>query len=251
MRREIGGQVRGRRQSIATALVLGCALASGCTSETVFLSSFNSTGIGSTPAAVQAVGTATSSGDSGSVIVDTPIPGSTEKWVRITRAPSDAAPISIFQGNFSKMPGQGTYGMLAVLLVSSDMTGNNAEDLNNGSASVELRPVNDQLRYVLHLDFLPKQPPGHMIRINDDPQQTFGTFPVDQPFTVSITIVVASSTAHAQVSLVGNGTSGDAPNITIPDASLAAQIRAARFWIGWPWRGHFEATDVIVTHKNW
>jgi hypothetical protein len=47
--------------------------------------------------------------------------------------------------------------MLTVLLVSSDITGNTAGNVDDGSASVELRPLDDQLPYVLHLDFLPKQ----------------------------------------------------------------------------------------------
>jgi hypothetical protein len=233
----------------ALALLPLLALA-GCATETIFQSSFNASPVGTLPAVTQATGTAASSGAPGAVVIDGPLGTSNENWVRVSRPSEDAAPIGVFEGDFSGTRGDGHYGLLTVLIVSSDIVGNNAQNQNNGSASVDLRPRPPQFPAVLHLDFLPRHPPGQMIRFNDDPNRTCGTFPVDQPFTLSIGIDVSGADATASVALLGAGVASDnCTTIALPN-SLRDPLGALQLWMGWPWRGHFDATDIVVTYKK-
>jgi hypothetical protein len=136
--------------------------------------------------------------------------------------------------------------------LASDIVGNAPANADKGSASVEIRPEPPNLPYLLHLDFLPKQPAGHMVRINDDAAQTFGTFAADRSFTLSVGIDVHGSTATASVTLIGAGVGNDSfkENIALPDPRQAGPLGAIKLWMGWPWGGHFDATDVIVTYKH-
>lgn len=217
----------------------------GCASETLFQSGFNASPLNGPPAAMQTVGTATTGG---SVITVAQTTNPAEHWVRIARQAGNTDAIGSFYGHFSRAGADGHYGMVMAIKVGSDIVGN----ADMGSASVEIRPEPTDLPYLLHLDFLPKQPAGHMIRINDDPAQTFGTIAADQPFNLSVGIDVHGSTATASVTLIGPGASNDSfkENIALPNPRQAGPLGAIKLWMGWPWGGHFDATDLIVTYKQ-
>ena len=97
----------------------------------------------------------------------------------------------------------------------------------------------------LHLDFLQ----DNTVRINDDPNLTFGTFPRDQFFTLSVNLEITPQSAVAHMALFGTGTSGTM-DFTIPSLNLARQYGAIRLWMGFPWTGSFDATDILVTRQT-
>jgi hypothetical protein len=235
------------RQVLVKAGCLSLCLAmAGCASETIFLSSFNASAEGTAPAATQAVGSATLSGSVSIVNQPGPTP---EHWVRIARQAADNG-ISAFYGRFSKAPPDGHYGILLAIKVGGDLVGNVPANTDLGAASVEIRPDSSDLPYLLHLDFLPKQPQGKMIRINDDPSQAFGTFAVDEKFSISIGIDVHGGTATGAITLFGSGVSNDIARENIPlDLRLGSPPGALQLWVGYPWAGHFDAADIIVTYK--
>jgi len=219
-------------------VLLGLA---GCTSETLFQSSFNSNPIGAPPAAMQAVGTVQFSGAPGSVVIVGPVPNSSERWVQISRASiaNNQAPISTMQGNFAKTYPAGTYGFLGALFIPS----------GSGLASVEFDTSpsgSPPSTGFLHLDFLQ----NGTVRFDDDPGVTFGGFPHDQFFTLSVGMDVTSTSAVAHVTLFGNGTSGGTFDYTIKQPNFARQYGAIKLWMGFPWTGSFDATDLLVTRKK-
>jgi hypothetical protein len=225
-----------RRAWRAASLPALLALMSGCASETLFQSQFNANGIGAPPAATQAVGTLVLGGAPGSIIVVNPPPGATEQWVRISRN-GDQAPITSMQGNFSKAAGDGTYTMLAALFIPG----------GSGLATVEFdtspsgSPANAQF---LHMDFMQ----DGTVRMDDDAGVTWGSYPHDQYFTLIVTLDVgATTTAH--LSMLGNGATGTL-DYHVPLGSLAHQIGAVKFWMGYPWQGSFDVTDILVTRKT-
>jgi hypothetical protein len=186
------------------------------------------------------------------VIIDGAVPGSKENWVKITRANDPTAPVSLLEADFSKTPGTGTYGSVTVFFISSDIAG-------DGKATVELDTTNPNLPPILHLDLIPHRAPGQMVRINDDDSRTFGTFPVDQPFTLSVGLEVAATSAVVHINLFGAGTNMTCPtsnplspncsDFPIPNIPFAPQYGAIKLYMGFPWSGHFDATDMVVTHK--
>jgi hypothetical protein len=242
---ELVGQALGTTTCFALVLLL-----TGCASETLFQSGFNASPLNGPPSSAQTVGTATTGG--AVIVVTQPLPEtSPEHWIRVSRGTDIQSPIGSFYGHFSKAGADGHYGMILAMKVGSDIAGNTGGNADKGSASVEIRPEPAALPYLLHLDFLPKQPAGQMIRINDDPAQTFGTFASDQPFTLSIGIDVHGGTATASVTLIGPGAGSNSSkeNIALPDPRQAGPLGAIQLWMGFPWSGHFDATDVIVTYK--
>ena len=93
----------------------------------------------------------------------------------------------------------------------------------------------------LHLDFLP----NGTVRIDDN--VAFGTFPHNQPFIVQVTLNInATPTAH--IVLGGAGASGQRDyTIQTPFIPRALQFGAIRLWMGFPWSGPFDATNIVVT----
>src|SRR5579862_498364 len=197
---EFPGRIASLWQRVPLLVAAGVLLLlAGCASETLFQSSFNSNAVGSPPSPTQAVGTVQVSGDPGSVVIVGPVPNSSENWVKITRASAanNQAAISVLQGNFSKTYPGGTYGFLGAIFIPS----------GSGLASVEFDTSPFALppsTSFLHLDFLE----SGMVRFDDDPGVTFGTFPHDQFFTLSVGMDITSTTAVAHVTLFGTGTSG-------------------------------------------
>lgn len=218
----------------AALLALG-----GCASETLFQSSFNSQAPGAVPSAAQTVGTAQVSGDPGGVVIAGPVPGSSGNWVQIGRTNAQQSSISVFQGNFATTYPAGTYGFLGALFIPS----------GTGLASVEFdtapfgAPASTSF---LHLDFTT----DNNVRINDDPSNTWGSFPRNQLFTLSVNLEITSTSAVAHMTLFGTGASGTKDfTIPAPFSSFAQQFGAIKVWMGFPWTGSFDAADLVVTRR--
>jgi hypothetical protein len=234
-----------RRLFGVQALGLLGILLGGCSSEVLFQSSFSSDPTGSPPSPTQAVGTASVAGDSGSVVV-APSPVGADKVVQISRA-AGSQQINVLQGTLVQSKGSGTYSLLAVLYVPKPQ--------QRQAVTVELDSRTLGLAGpILHLDFPNDcndtgKPGQNTVRVNDRPGNCFGTFPNDQLFPIQITLNVGSASASASVELLG-GASGSASNIPIAFPNLAQQFGAVTFWMGYPWSGSFDVTDIIVTYKK-
>jgi hypothetical protein len=214
-------------------------LLSACASQTLFQSNFDPTPVGQPPAHAQPVGTANVSGSPGSVVVVASPVQTGGRWVQVAR-PNDPVTIVAFQGNFSQFAGDGSYTFDATLFIPPDPAGRTV-------ASVQFeqfnQPVANSFNGFLHLDFLQ----NGTIRIDDRADQVFGTFPHNQPFIVQVTLNInAAPTAH--IVLAGAGTSGQADyTIQVPFIPAARQFGAVRLWMGFPWTGPFDATNILVT----
>lgn len=230
---------------LTSILGLGCLiflllLLTGCGSVTLFQSSFNSNAVGSPPSHNQSTGTIDVSGAPGSVVIVTAPPGTTGDWAQIQRTGDpQQAPITIMQCNLSQFPGDGSYSLLAVLFIPSSTSGLATVEFDTSS---QASPSSTGF---LHLDFMQ----NNTVRINDDSGQVFGSFPRDKSFTLSVTLDITSSSATAHMSLLGNGASGS-KDYNVTPLFLARQFGAVRFWMGFPWIGSFDATDIIVSRKK-
>jgi hypothetical protein len=232
--------VRWSRMLAGMATAAGLVLLGGCASETLFRSSFNSQAPGQVPSTTQTVGTANVSADPGGVIIDGPVPGSSENWVRIGRTNAQHSAIAVFQGDFAKTYPAGTYNFLGALFIPSG-TGLASVEFDTGPSG---GPPSTSF---LHLDFTT----DNNVRINDDPDNTWGIFPRNQVFTLSVSLEVTSTSAIAHMALFGTGASGTRDfTIPAPFSNFARQFGAIKVWMGFPWSGSFDATDLIVTRRK-
>jgi hypothetical protein len=213
-------------------------LLTGCASETLFQSSFDPTLINQPPAHVQQVGTANIDGPAGSVIV-VKLPDTPNTWVEISRAAGPSAPVAGLQGNFSQFRGVGQYTFSTILYIPS----------GSGIATIQFEPFNQPVNVLtsfLHLDFTQD---SH-VRIDDNAGTTFGTFPHDQVFIVQVTLNINASSPTAHIVLSGADASGQADyNIMPAFLAQAQQFGAIRIWMGFPWSGKFDATNIVVTRQ--
>jgi hypothetical protein len=219
--------------------LLAVVLMTGCARETLFKSNFDPTPINQPPAHVQDVGTANVDGPPGSVIVVAPPVTPSGKWVEIRR-PDAQSPVAGLQGGFSKFAGDGEYTFSATLFIPA----------GSGVATIQFEPFGQPvgtLTNFLHIDFMP----DNRVRINDNAATDFGVFPRNQPFILQVTLKIAAMGATAHVVLSGAGASG-AKDHTIASAFLpmARQFGAIRIWMGFPWTGAFDATNIVVTRKT-
>lgn len=218
-------------------MFLGLAMLSGCASETLFRSNFDTTPVGQPPAAAQAVGTAAISGPANSVVVVAPPVQPSGRWLQISRP--TGPDVSSFQGKLIRQPGQGTYTFSATMFMPQ----------NSQTATVQFEPfINSpsDLSGFLHLDFTPE----NNVRLDDNESTRFGEFPRDQPFIVQVTLTIGtSSTAH--IILSGAGASGD-KTYTLPGPfnNRAQQFGAIRVWQGFPHTGAFDVTNIVVSKKK-
>jgi hypothetical protein len=216
-------------------------LLTGCGSVTLFQSNFNSNTVGAPPAHNQATGTIDVSGAPGSVVIVSAPRNATGNWAQIQRI-GQQAPISVMQCNFSQFQGDGSYSLLAVLFIPS----------GSGLATVEFdtfAQANPPSTGFLHLDFMQ----NNTVRINDDNGQVFGTFPRDQFFTLAANLEITSSSATAHLNLFGAGASGTKDLNIVSNVTplfLARQFGAVKFWMGFPWNGSFDVTNILVTRKK-
>jgi hypothetical protein len=229
-------------------------LISGCSSQTLFASSFSSNLTGSPPSPNQAVGTVSVGGDPQSVLVANS-PTGTDKVVQISRA-SDSQQINVLQGTLSQIKATGSYGLIATVYIPSfKIIG--VPVPRRQALSVDLTATLGLQTPILHLDFTNDCSNSGVlgprtVRINDTPGNCFGTFPYDQFFVLQVTLNVLPSSANASVQLVGAGgqASGSVSNIPIAFPNLAKQFGGVAFWIGYPWSGSFDVTDIIVTYRQ-
>jgi hypothetical protein len=212
-------------------------LATGCSSVTLFQSAFNSNAVGAPPPHVQATGTIDVAGASNSVLVVNPPPGTNEHWVKISRV-GDQAPITTMQCNFSALRGPGTYTLAAAMFIPK----------GSGLATIEFdtSPAGAPPNFgFLHLDFLQ----DGTVRMDDNPAQVWGTYQHDQSFDVFVTLDITATTAVAHLSLIGSGASGT-KDYNVPLGQLANQLGAVKIWMGFPWQGSFDITDILVTKRT-
>lgn len=223
---------------LATLAAAGAlAIASGCASTTLFQSNFNTNAVGAAPAHVQAVGTIDVAGASNSVLIVAPPAGATEHWTKISRAGKDA-PVNTMLCNFSSVQGPGTYSLVAAAFIPT----------GSGLATIEFdtspsgAPPNIGF---MHLDFMQ----DGTVRMDDDATQIWGTYAHDQAFDVSVTLDITATTAVAHLSLLGGGASGT-KDYNVPLGKFANQLGAVKIYMGSPWQGSFDITDIIVTKRT-
>jgi hypothetical protein len=220
-------------------LLAAALLLSGCGQETLFQSDFDQTPAGQPPAHEQKVGTAGVHGPAGSVVVVAPPVTPSGQWVRISRPAPDSG-VASFQGSFAEPRGAGEYVFTATLLVPS----------RSGAATIQFEPFGQpvsRLEGFLHIDLMP----DGTLRIDDQEDSRFGTFPHDQPFVVQVTLHTAASPPKVHVVLSGAGASGTADReVLAPFQSAASQFGAVRLWMGVPHTGSFDATHIVVKRKR-
>lgn len=225
---------------VASAGLLAMFL-TGC-GTTVFQSSFNSNAVGGAPSPNQATGTIQVSGGAGSVTIVSAPPNNSGNWAQVRRGGAQD-PVATMQCNFAKFQQDGTYSMLAVMFIPS----------NSGLATVEFDTSpqgGPASQGFLHLDFL-QESQGNKVRINDDDSRTFGHFPRDQAFTLSANLVISSTAATAHVDLLGTASGSQDINLvtSMTPLFLARQFGAVKFFMGFPWSGLFDTTDIVITRK--
>jgi len=220
-------------------LLAALALFTGCATETLFKSNFDPTPINQPPAHVQEVGTANVDGPAGNVIVVVPPVTPSGKWVEVRR-PNTQSPVAGLQGNFSQFRGEGVYTFSAALFIPA----------GNGVATIQFEPFNQPvstLTSFLHLDFMP----DNRVRIDDKDATMFGSFPRNQPFIVQVTLKISATAATAKIVLSGAGASGQADYAIISALlPVARQFGAIRMWMGFPWTGAFDVTNIVVTRRT-
>ena len=234
--------VGGMKRAIFLCFLVALTTAGSCNSETLFKSNFDATDFNQPPSATQAVGTASFSGPAGSVVVAQAPPDASPpaKWLRITR-PNDPAQVSSFQGKLARQPGNGTYVFSTALFIP---------DGNSGTATIQFEPFNQPVTSpagFLHLDFMA----DGRVRIDDDQNTTFGSFPRNQVFLVQVTLNINDTSPTARIILSGAGAAGQADRTILPAfRPQAQQFGAVRIWMGFPHVGTFHAANVVVTRKS-
>jgi hypothetical protein len=236
--REVNMKITIRYGSLmALILLTGCG-------TTVFQSNFDTNVIGQPPSHTQAVGTADVCGHV--VVVGPPVVPS-GKWVEISRPATQPgqspSPLGIFQGNFVRSDGAGTYTFSTFLNIPTE---------TSNVATIQFEPFGsppcDVTQGFLHIDFLT----DNTVRIDDNNDTTFGHFPRNQVFVVQVTLHINPTAPTAHIVLSGAGASGEKDYaITTPIfVSRAQQFGAIKLWMGFPWTGEYEAAQVVVTYKT-
>ncbi|MCA1816018.1 MAG: hypothetical protein LC746_06350 [Acidobacteria bacterium] len=239
-----GAIARARGVVVTRALFL-CLLAAltttgGCNTTTLFQSNFDTTGFDQPPSPTQAVGTAEVSAEPNTVIVAQAPPNATPpaKWLRITRTKA-SSPASSFQGKLVRQQGNGTYTFSTALFIPLGETGPTTVQFEQFS-----QPVEDPVGF-LRLDFMP----NGRVRLDNDENTFFGTFPFNQVFLVQVTLNINDTSPSAHIVLSGAGATGNTERDIIPALrTQALQFGAIRFLTGSPTIGTFYATNVVVTH---
>ncbi|MBS0559789.1 MAG: hypothetical protein JSR21_07020 [Proteobacteria bacterium] len=237
---------RPRRPAGPVALRLAAIAAAGllcaCSTETLFQSNFDQSSVGQPPAATQAVGTATTFGAPGSVVVTDPPPGSSNHWLQVSRAslPNNTADIAGFVGKLSKVPGAGKYTFICAVYLP------NGKYRATFQFEPALQPGNGVIDF-LHIDLTE----DNKVRVDDNDATKFGSFQRNTPFDLIVGIDTTVAPAMAHISIIGSGASGslDYP-IQAGLQNFAKQFGALRVWMGFPWTGSFQATQLLVTHNT-
>lgn len=224
------------KNTIIIACLIFCF--ASCKTETLFQSNFDATAVNLPPAHAQQVGTANIDGPSGVVkVIASPV-GSGGKWIQISRTSSQQS-VSGFQGNFSKFIGDGTYTFSTVMFMPE----------GSGLATIQFEQFGQlvsTLTSFMHIDFTQ----DNKVRIDDNDATKFGNFPRGQAFIVQVTLNINGTASTAHIVLSGADASGTADYTVLPPfRSMARQFGAVRLWMGFPWTGFFDATEILVTHN--
>lgn len=229
------------RRTIFLGFIIVLTAAGSCNSETLFKSNFDATAVNQPPSPAQAVGTASIDGPAGSVLVVAAPPDAqpSGKWLQISRP---AGPqVASFQGKLTRQPGTGTYVFSTALFMP---------DNDSGVATIQFEPFDQPVASpsgFLHLDFLP----NNRVRIDDDDSTIFGEFPRNQVFLVQVTLNINDTSPNARIILSGAGASGQADRTVIPALRpQAQQFGTVRIWMGFPYTGAFQATNVVVQRQQ-
>ena len=200
----------------------------------LFNSNFDPTPDGQKPSTVQAVGTARIEGPARSVIViDPPFPH-TNKWVRILGGlPLADGGLDAFVGVLTQVPGDGVYDFSAALFIPS------------GTDVVSIG-FETPVQQFLHIDF--RLDNGNKVRVDDDPNTDFGSFPRDQVFQVQVILNISATQSTARIMLSGGSAWADSTyTLPAPSQFLSRQFGAVRLWQGFLNTGGFDATNILVT----
>ena len=218
------------------AMCVTALLVSGCASETIFRSNFDSTPIGQPPSITQSVGTAHVFGGGVTVIAAPVAPSG--KWIQISR-PNNPNVITGMQGKMTKS-GDGVYTFSATMFMptGAQVATIQFESSGNGPEDVSA---------FLHLDLMP----DNTVRIDDDDSTKFGSFQRDQPFIVQVTLKIGAPSSTAHIVLAGATASGVKDTTIIGGLQpLSREFGAIRIWQGFPHVGAFDATNISVTRRT-
>ncbi|MBK6930364.1 MAG: hypothetical protein IPH12_05655 [Saprospirales bacterium] len=206
-----------------------------CEGEKILVANFNGNTIGQAPAQNQEVGTVRVDGLSGNCTVEK-INGLTPNWVRVLR-PNIPNTVTGLQGTAIQAKGPGEYTFTTTLYIPD----------GDGVATVQFEPHNQavqQYTNFLHIDFLA----DNKVRVNDDPNKTFGSFPRNQPFILQVVLNIQPNGSSADISLSGANATGQM-NVTGLINQFAMQFGSIRVWMGFPWVGQFYATNMVLRYK--
>lgn len=211
----------------------------GCTTTTLLEVRFDADTPGAPPGATQALGTVVVEPGAGSVVVvDTPavdVTPANKKWARISH-PTPITPETSLVARMPAATGNGSFSVTTLLYVPTGAA--------VPTIQLETIPLGSSPVSFLHVDLLA----DGSLRINDG-AATFGHYPHDRPFLLSIELELADAGATARVAPVGAETSGSA-EVSIPTSSLARQFGAVRIWMGFQFGGTFYADDVVVVKRE-
>jgi hypothetical protein len=223
--------------------LLTVTLLAACASETLFQSNFDPTPLGSPPSPAQQVGTINIFGPPASVIVVSAPESPGQKWVQITRP--NGPDISGIQGVLSQLRGPGQYTFSTYLYFPPTSV-----PATESLGTIQFEPANsgrNSLVNFLHIDFMG----NNQIRIDDNPNVVFGSFPRNQVFILQVSLNTAAATPTAHIVLAGAGTSGELDYaITPQNQILAKQFDGIRLWLGFPVANSYDATNILVTHAT-
>jgi hypothetical protein len=161
-----------------------------------------------------------------------------------SRAPTDPD-IAGFQGMLSHFRGPGKYTFSTFLYFPPT---NIPPTLSLGTIQFEpANPGRESLISFLHIDFMG----SNQVRIDDNPNVVFGSFPRNAVFVLQVTLNTAAATPTAHIVLAGAGTSGQLDyTITPQSQALAKQFGAIRLWLGFPVASSYDATNIVVTDPS-
>jgi hypothetical protein len=229
----------GRMTWALLASVCGAALLNACTTTTLLSVKFDSDTVGAPPASSQAVGTVALDNGSGSItVVGTPSPDiNPTKWAQISH-PTAPSPQTSMRCSMPAPAGDGSFTLTTALFIPR----------GGGVATIQLEPFGQpESSYFnfLHIDFLT----DGTLRVND--ASTFGHFPHNQVFILSVNLTVSATAANAHIAMIGADTSGTFDVAISPGLlNVARQFGAVRVWMGFQFAGQFFADDVLVLKKT-
>jgi hypothetical protein len=225
-----------RRLRVNAIVIIWLFLLTSCGATTVLLVNFKNDNIGSPPASTQPTGTVALKNGGGSITVVSAPTSSlpANKWAKIDH-PSSPSDETTLTGHFSKFMGLGKYGLLTSMHIPSGA----------GVVTVQFESLQSTASF-LHLDFMPEGD----VRI-DDTNTRFGQFPRNANFVLSVNLNITSTSATAEISLLGAGASGShTMNIQPLFLNVAKQFGAVKYWVGFQHKATFFVDDILVTHRT-